>query len=38
MENFSDKADLNFNLDKMNELTHAVHLPDDLIIVIEFED
>ena len=38
MENFSDKADLNFNLDEMNELTHSVHLPDDLIIVIEFED
>ena len=34
----SDKADLNFDLDRMNDLTHAVHLPDDLIIVIELED
>lgn len=38
IENFSDKADLNFDLDRMNDLTHAVHLPDDLIIVIELED
>ena len=38
IENFSDKSDLNFDLDSMHDLTHSVHLPDDLIIVIELED